>query len=151
MKSGLTPLFDDSDLDRWFDKFQDQAEEKIFKHLSAGGEKFIEVARKSGSYHDQTGNLRSSIGYIIAIDGETVSENFEKADKGSDGNSGVNHGRQIAQEISLAYPHGYILIGVAGMHYAVIVEARGRDVITSGNIQCEDWLRKSLNSVFSKM
>ena len=48
MKSGLTPLFSDADIDRWFDKFQERAEERIFKLLSAAGEKFVEVARKSG-------------------------------------------------------------------------------------------------------
>ena len=52
--------------------------------LQAGGEKFIEVARRSGSYKDQTGNLRSSIGYIIAKDGEVVTENFKEGDKGTD-------------------------------------------------------------------
>ena len=44
MKSGLTPLFSDADIDRWFDKFQERAEERIFKLLSAAGEKFVEVA-----------------------------------------------------------------------------------------------------------
>lgn len=38
MKSGLTPLFSDADIDRWFDKFQERAEERIFKLLSAAGE-----------------------------------------------------------------------------------------------------------------
>ena len=151
MISGLTPLFTDSDLERWFDKFQDRAEEKIFKLLSAAGEKFVEVSRKSGSYKDQTGNLRSSIGYIIAIDGESVSENFEKANNGSDKDTGINKAKQLAEDISLAYQGGYILIGVAGMDYAAIVEAKGRDVITSGNIQCEEYLKKALKSVFSKM
>ena len=41
MKSGLTPLFSDADIDRWFDKFQERAEERIFKLLSAAGEKFV--------------------------------------------------------------------------------------------------------------
>ena len=45
MKSGLTPLFSDADIDRWFDKFQERAEERIFKLLSAAGEKFVEVNR----------------------------------------------------------------------------------------------------------
>lgn len=56
MKSGLTPLFSDADIDRWFDKFQERAEERIFKLLSAAGEKFVEVARKSGNYTDRTGS-----------------------------------------------------------------------------------------------
>ena len=28
MKSGLTPFFSDADIDRWFDKFQERAEER---------------------------------------------------------------------------------------------------------------------------
>ena len=90
MKSGLTPLFSDADIDRWFDKFQERAEERIFKLLSAAGEKFVEVARKSGNYTDRTGNLRSSVGYIIekpflktlrkAVKGMTVILVFPKPD-----------------------------------------------------------------------
>jgi len=122
MKSGLTPLFSDADIDRWFDKFQERAEERIFKLLSAAGEKFVEVARKSGNYTDRTGNLRSSVGYIIAMDGETVSENFEKSGKGNDGDTGISKARQLAEDISLAYQGSYVLIGVAGMEYAVHVD-----------------------------
>ena len=151
MKSGLTPLFSGDDVERWFDHFQDRAEEKIFKLLSAGGEKFVEIARKKGSYHDQTGNLRSSIGYIIAIDGEIVSENFEESEKGSDKNTGKVKGRQVAEDISLSYPNGYIIVGVAGMDYAAAVEARGHEVVTGANTQCNEYLKKALQSVFKKM
>ena len=80
----MTPLFDQKSLERWFEQFQSKAEYKTLVLLQAGGEKFIEVARRSGSYKDQTGNLRSSIGYIIAKDGEVVKENFKESDKGTD-------------------------------------------------------------------
>lgn len=151
MKSGLTPLFSGDNVERWFDHFQERAEERIFKLLSAGGEKFVEIARKKGSYHDQTGNLRSSIGYIIAIDGEIVSENFEESEKGTDKYTGKVKGRQIAEDISLSYPNGYIIVGVAGMNYAAAVEARGCDVVTSGDIACNEYLREALQSIFKKM
>lgn len=151
MKSGLTPLFSDADIDRWFDKFQERAEERIFKLLSAAGEKFVEVARKSGNYTDRTGNLRSSVGYIIAMDGETVSENFDKSGKGNDGDTGISKARQLAEDISLAYQGSYVLIGVAGMEYAVHVEAKGKDVATTGYIQCQEYLRKALIRVFEKI
>lgn len=62
----MTPLFTFDEMERWFEHFQSKAEDKMLVFLQAGGEKFIEVARRSGSYKDQTGNLRSSIGYIIA-------------------------------------------------------------------------------------
>lgn len=151
MRQGLTPLFTGDDIERWFDHFQDRAEERIFKLLSAAGEKFVEIARKKGSYKDQTGNLRSSIGYIIAMDGEVVSENFEKSEAGTDRSKGLSKGRQIAEEVSLSYAGGYVLIGVAGMNYASAVEARGLDVVSTGNIQCEEYLRKALKSVFERI
>ena len=71
--------------------------------LQAGGEKFIEVARRSGSYKDQTGNLRSSIGYIIAKDGEVVTENLKESDKGTDKTTGKYKGRRLARSLSFSY------------------------------------------------
>ena len=70
MKNGMTPLFDQQSLERWFDHFQNRAEERMLKLLQGAGEKFVEVARKSASFDDHSGNLRSSIGYVIAKDGK---------------------------------------------------------------------------------
>lgn len=151
MSSGLTPLFDLEALERWTEHFQSKAEDKMIVLLTAGGEKFIQVARRAGSYHDQTGNLRSSVGYVIARDGEVVAENFVESDKGTEKTAGKHKGRRVAEEISLSYSGGYVLVGVAGMSYAAAVEARGCDVVTSGNIQCEKYLRETLNSIFNKI
>ena len=101
MRNGMTPLFTYDELEKWFDRFQSKAEDKMLVFLQAGGEKFIEVARRSGSYKDQTGNLRSSIGYIIAKDGEVVTENFKEGDKGTDKTTGKYKGRRLAEEVSL--------------------------------------------------
>ncbi len=147
----MTPLFDQKSLERWFEQFQSKAEYKTLVLLQAGGEKFIEVARRSGSYKDQTGNLRSSIGYIIAKDGEVVKENFKESDKGTDKTTGKYKGRRLAEEVSLSHTGGYILVGVAGMEYATAVEAKGYEVISGANAQCEKYLRDTLKSVFSKI
>lgn len=151
MRNGMTPLFDQKSLERWFEHFQSKAEDKALVLLQAGGEKFIEVARRSGSYKDQTGNLRSSIGYIIAKDGEVVKENFKESDKGTDKTTGKYKGRRLAEEVSLSHTGGYILVGVAGMEYAAAVEAKGYEVISGANTQCEKYLRDTLKSVFSKI
>ncbi|MBC5586145.1 MULTISPECIES: hypothetical protein [Bacteroides] len=151
MRNGMTPLFDQKSLERWFEQFQSKAEYKTLVLLQAGGEKFIEVARRSGSYKDQTGNLRSSIGYIIAKDGEVVKENFKESDKGTDKTTGKYKGRRLAEEVSLSHTGGYILVGVAGMEYAAAVEAKGYEVISGANTQCEKYLRDTLKSVFSKI
>ena len=111
----------------------------------------IEVARRSGSYKDQTGNLRSSIGYIIAKDGEVVTENFKEGDKGTDKTTGKYKGRRLAEEVSLSYTGGYVLVGVAGMEYAAAVEAKGYEVVSGANTQCEKYLRDTLKSIFSKI
>lgn len=151
MKSGMTPLFSGDDIKRWFDHFQDRAEEKILKLLMAGGEKFVAIARKSGSYDDQTGNLRSSIGYVIAKDGEVIISNFKESNKGSDKSTGKEKGHRVAEDISLSFSGGYILVGVAGMDYAAAVEAKGYEVVTGANTLCNKYLKKALFSVFKKM
>ena len=107
MRNGMTPLFTFDEMERWFEHFQSKAEDKMLVFLQAGGEKFIEVARRSGSYKDQTGNLRSSIGYIIAKNGKVVAENFTESEKGTDKTTGKYKGRRLAEEeINAAYKKG---------------------------------------------
>lgn len=151
MKAGLTPLFTTSQIDRWFEHFQSKAEDKMLVLLQAGGEKFIQVARRSGSYKDQTGNLRSSIGYLIAKDGKVVAENFKESDKGSDKSTGKFKGNRLAVEVSLSHKGGYVLVGVAGMEYAAAVEAKGYEVVSGANTQCEKYLKEVVKSIFKKI
>ena len=151
MRNGMTPLFDQQSLGRWFEHYENRAEERILKLLQSAGEKFIEVARKRASFDDHTGNLRSSIGYVIAKDGEVLTENFTESDKGTDKTTGKYKGRRLAEEVSLSHTGGYVLVGVAGMEYAAAVEAKGYEVVSGANTQCEKYLRDSLKLIFSKM
>ena len=91
------------------------------------------------------------VGYIIAKDGEVVKENFVESDKGTDKTTGKYKGRRLAEEVSLSYTGGYVLVGVAGMEYAAAVEAKGYEVVSGANAQCEKYLRDTLKSVFSKI
>jgi hypothetical protein len=75
-----------------------------------------------GDYLDQTGNLRSSIGYFIAKDGVII--------KGQ----GTSESRSFASSIIRQYNSGFSLIVVAGMEYAVYVEAKGYNVISSSEL-----------------
>lgn len=151
MKSGMTPLWTDDMVEDFFDRFIDRAEEEIVKMLSAAGEKFVEIARKSGGYKDHTGNLRSSIGYIIVKDGDVISENYQLSDKGTDRHTGLNQGRRMVKEIAETFPNGFVLVAVAGMEYAICVEAKGYDVASKGCIQCEEYLKKASKSFFDKI
>lgn len=151
MKSGLTPLFTMSDVNRWFDIFIDKSEEKLFKLLQAGGEIFVKHARESGRYNDHTGNLRSSIGYVITYKSKVLSENFEKQNVGTDGEKGVRKAKRLARELAATYNKGLVLICVAGMEYAVYVEAiESKDVVTAAVIKMKEDLHKRIESVFKK-
>lgn len=147
----LTPLFSKKDIDRWMDIFQEEADQKFRVLLQAAGEMFVKYARESGKYKDHTGNLRSSIGYVIVNSGEIWQENFEKRNVGTDGKEGLTKAKRLAQELANTYIMGLVLIGVAGEDYAVYVEAiESKDVITAANIKTEEWMRKAIRKVFER-
>ena len=177
-KSMFTPLFSDNDIKRWTDIFVERAEGKILELLIAAGEKFVESARKDhgANWQDQTGNLRSSIGYIVVQDGKEIANSgfpsvhgnyenmrivkfttkdnvkvkFHANGISGDGAEGSERGSRLAKEIALSFPTGLVLIGVAGMNYAAAVEALGYDVITGAGDAAETYLRESIKSVFDK-
>lgn len=94
------------------------------------GEQCIIEARNNGSYIDQTGNLRSSVGYAVLMNGQVVqSDHVEKV---KNGDEGVSKGLAFLQErIKQASKKGVCLIVTAGMNYAEYVEAKGRIVLSS--------------------
>ena len=58
----------------------------MIRKMMVVGEKVINQARTSGNYKDQTGNLRSSVGYVIISDGIIIQESsFEVVGKGVEG------------------------------------------------------------------
>jgi len=120
----LIPGFSQGNVDRRIDRFKVRIEQRIIWTLAMVGEKFVNDARSTRTYKDQTGNLRSSIGYIIARDGNILQENIEgKAE-------GRSQAKKIADEVLRENNKGFVLIVVAGMEYAVAVESKGYDVIT---------------------
>lgn len=149
-KLGLTPIFTSEQLDQWNALFIEQAEDMMIELLKAAGEAFVKYARELHTYEDQTGNLRSSIGYIIISEGVTIIENFQEGDKGTDKVTGYNKAGQLAETIGTTYQTGLILIGVAGMQYAAAVEAKGYDVITGACQQAEMWMRKAITETLNK-
>lgn len=149
MSTGLTPIFTEADIRSWTEAFQEKAEEKIMTLLKAAGEEFVKYARELHTYEDHTGNLRSSVGYIVIKDGEKVIEDFVESDKGTVKTIGLGKAKQLAENIALTYTEGFILIGVAGMQYAAAVEAKGYDVITGGCDEAEGWMRNTIKEVLN--
>lgn len=122
-----TPI---SEVDRLISQTNQYAERKTVRVLGFLGEKCIIEARdrsQQESWYDQTGNLRSSIGYVIVVNGKIVSTNgFGKVKNGS---NGVLEGKALARKLAGNYKTGYALIVVAGMHYAAYVEAMDNKVV----------------------
>jgi len=132
----LIPRFSQGDIDGRINRFAVSIEQRIIWTLAMVGENFVNDARNIRTYQDQTGNLRSSIGYIIAQDGNIIQENIEgKAE-------GRSQAKKIADEVLRENKKGFVLIVVAGMEYAAAVESKGYDVIT-GSVPAAKALLKS--------
>lgn len=151
-KGGLIPLWSDKEVERWFNYHIDRAEERIFKLLQSVGEEFVKLAREKGTYEDQTGNLRSSIGYVILKDGVILSENYELSDEGSERYPGMRESKRLTSELSSIYRKGWVLIGVAAMPYARHVEAiYNLDVISGAAMEAEDFIKSRSRKLFDKL
>ena len=122
---GLIPGFSQENVNRKVDRFVLSIEQRIIWTLAMVGEQFVNDARNTQTYQDQTGNLRSSIGYIIAKDGMIIQENIEGRAEGR------AQAKEVANEVLRENTSGFVLIGVAGMSYAAAVESKGYSVITS--------------------
>lgn len=134
--NGLQATFTDTDIDNVLNNFQEVTFKKVIETLSYVGEKFVNRARQTQTYQDQTGNLRSSIGYAIVVGGLVKSINI----KGS--SEGVSRAREITQEVASNSANGVVLIGFAGMQYAAAVESKGYDVITNSSKQAESLMQE---------
>jgi hypothetical protein len=124
-----------------------QVDRAIVSRLSYIGESFIINARAKNTYTDQTGNLRSSIGYIVARNGKKVAgSEFESIKDGTDGSK---KGRKFIKNLIYKYNTGYVLICVAGMDYAAAVESRGKDVLTGSSLIAKKQLKAAFKSLKS--
>lgn len=119
-------------------------EKSIIKTLNFVGITCINEARTNGDYIDQTGNLRSSIGYAIIQNGVVVNQSrFEQV---KDGKEGKKEGAELLSDLIGRNTQGIVLIVVAGMNYAAYVETN-RNVITSAELLAEDLVPKLLRQL----
>lgn len=117
------------------------------------GEEAVKIARENGSYHDITGNLRSSIGYIILNDGKIVRRGQPETYAGSsgDGAKGVAEGQALLNRLKAKFPWGIVLIICAGMEYAAFVEnVKHKDVLTSAEHLAESLMKTLLGKIVSE-
>lgn len=142
--------FNMADIRRKLLEFQKKVAEDTVKVLQIVGEMAVNEAKESGAYKDQTSNLRSSIGYVIVVNGQVINESFERSGSGKiqvfystiktrklkskmidGGVDGVSVGQAFARSLAGKYKTGFALIVVAGMNYAAYVEAHGLNVLST--------------------
>jgi len=119
---GIKPHFNRESVNRRMIAFLNKIEEKQIDRLKVLGEMCVAHARgvpKEQGFEDQTGNLRSSIGYAVFVDGVAVHSLYELKKGGSEG---IRQGQKLAKEIGES-SSGMCLVVTAGMNYAAILEA----------------------------
>lgn len=121
--------------------------EEVLRALSYLGEvcvRKIKDRTAQESWIDQTGNLRSSIGYAIYEYGRKEIESaFRIVKKGQEG---VIQGQEVIDELARTYSNTYALVVVAGMNYAEYVEAKdNKDVLASTELFAKKEVGKYLN------
>ena len=146
----ITPNFTPADVDSRFSRFFDTIESRQIKRLQYLGEMCVKQARQSAppvSFMDQTGNLRSSIGYTIFKDGAAIHQDFKSVKGGSEG---VKAGQVLASNVG-SKSKGICLVVVAGMNYAIYVEATGRDVLASAEHLAEKELPEMIKELVANI
>lgn len=140
---GISANFNINDIDATFKALLAEVDRQLIESLTRVGEEAVKLAKMippGRGFKDRTGNLRSSIGYVVLVDGKPVNVAFA-AVKG--GHAGVNEGQRLALQVG-SKTEGYALVVVAGMNYAVHVESKGRDVLTSAEKFAEKEVAKHL-------
>ena len=151
---GIKVQMDMRQISEYLKKETEKNLQRTITMLKYVGESVVNQIRRSdiSDWTDQTGNLRSSIGYIICLDGKPISMSpFEKV-TGPKANEAKEDGTQVgkdyARELASLYPQGIALIVVAGMEYASYVEKRdNKTVLAQGEIEARNLISKMVNEL----
>lgn len=148
----VVPKFTKAEIKKFLENRKRQLERAIQFNLQRIGEEFVKNCRDNDTYKDRTGNLRSSIGYVILHNGKQIKRNFKIIEgPDGDGKEGSREAKKLISAVMKDFPVGWVLIGVAGMDYAAAVEAKGYDVISNGAIQAENDLKAAVRRIKTKI
>lgn len=138
-----------SDINAAIQAEAERANMLTIRALSYLGEMCVIEAKdrpQESSWFDQSGNLRSSIGYIIVHNGKTIK--YSEFNQVKQGRDGIKEGKELATELAKQYTSGYALIVVAGMNYAELVEAMDSKVVLAS---AELFARNELPNMMAKL
>lgn len=130
----LTPRFSDNDIKIMLEEGLEEEKSNLIRVLRRIGIEAVNKMREQGSYIDRTSKLRGSTGYLISVDGEIVDSLFDNS-----------YGEKYALEVLREFDGQIILLVVAGMNYASYVEAKGYNVLASGELTVRTEVKKLIN------
>lgn len=134
----------------------DRMRSLILQQLSYIGEHAVKVARdktRANTWGDRTGNLRSSIGYVILDNGQVVKSGRTERHSGPEGNGaeGESTAKTVLNRIASSNSKGMVLIVTAGMDYSEYVEFRhNKDVLFTSWKEAERLAEKLIKPLFKK-
>lgn len=143
---GIKANFNIADIEKFTEQWTDDVVNKIIQALGMLGVKCVNNARelpKDLGFEDHTGNLRSSIGFKIFVNGEPVMSDYKKAKptesvKGAV-YDGMEKGMELADRVGSSCGRNQIMLVVtAGMEYAIHVESTGHRVISTAEQMCRE-------------
>lgn len=132
---GIKQLTSNTQISGYLQKRISQCEDNLVRLLDATGNACVEAGQDGGDYMDRTGNLRSSIGYVVIKSEKVVRTGGFKVVKG--GTEGPKSGHAYAIQLARQYTKGIVLIVVAGMQYAAYVAAQGFNVLDGAELIAE--------------
>ncbi len=134
-----------SEIAEFFEQHLRRLQTAIVRNMCYVGERCVNAARSSHTYRDQTGNLSSSIGYAVSVDGNLVQcSSFPQV---LNGKQGTIDGQKYVLDIIANYPQGIVLVIVAGMNYATYVSDKGYDVLDSAESLAETLIPKFMKQL----
>lgn len=143
----ITPRFNPADVAKKFDALLDFIQDETVRALQYVGEQAVTYARSipdpdhgGNGFKDHTANLRSSIGYAVYYNGEQITGSYEGTPEGT------QQGQNLANKAAKG-TRGFALVVTAGMYYAVYVESKGRDVLSSAEQKAAQWLQTHLDDI----
>lgn len=129
-------------------RIAERVDKVIFNALSRLGEMCVAKIRERSaaqSWCDQTGNLRSSIGYAVVHNGNVSISDFAVVGNGAEG---ATDGKDFAAKVASGIRKKWALIVVAGMNYASYVEAiDSKDVLANTEL----WARAETPKVMARL
>ena len=149
---GIKCSISSASLKRYFIKSHNIIAREIKRALSRLGVECVKAVRDRSaedSWEDQTGNLRSSIGYAVYNYGKVEIESAFAVVK--DGTEGAEVGKQVIEELANLYADTYALVILAGMEYASDVEAiKSKDVLASTELWAKSVISERMQKAKEK-